>query len=195
MSKLYRPSNNFLISIPLTQSFQAEYLPAVSCPKLNTKAMECHICMEDFDSTLRRPKCIIPCGHTVCQHCLEDLKNHVCPTCRKEFSGPVTSLPDNYAILNLVENKHRPKSPSSTSISTNKLWCRKCKKAATDECGDLEHTLCSLRKLRSEQAARSCSEQSARRRGGGRVEDDLMLNHTTLEPWYRPIGTRDVIII
>ncbi|XP_034231341.1 RING finger protein 141-like [Thrips palmi] len=95
-------------------------LEVVSWSSFGTKAMECHICMEDFDSTLRRPKCIVPCGHTVCQQCLGNLKNQVCPVCRKEFSGPLTSLLDNYAVLNLVENKQRPKSPSSTSIPTNK---------------------------------------------------------------------------
>ncbi|XP_034242931.1 uncharacterized protein LOC117646231 isoform X2 [Thrips palmi] len=108
--------------------------------------MECVICVEKLDSARRRPKCI-PCGHTVCLQCISTRGKQVCPLCQQEFAEPVGSLPDNFFLLKLIEKEDR------CSDQRLWLWCRDCSKAATDDCEDRDHSLCSLRKLRAEQSA------------------------------------------
>ncbi|XP_034243112.1 uncharacterized protein LOC117646342 [Thrips palmi] len=107
--------------------------------------MECNICMEKMNATERRPKCI-PCGHTVCLHCLTRISSQICPECRQGFAGPPNSLPDNYFLLGLMEKGQHNRTDAG-------LWCRDCSKVSSEDCADLGHVLCSVRKLRAEQAA------------------------------------------
>ena len=44
--------------------------------------MECEVCMEVFDQLQRRPK-FLPCGHTCCLGCLQQLAKPRCPTCTR----------------------------------------------------------------------------------------------------------------
>ncbi|XP_034250930.1 uncharacterized protein LOC117651224 [Thrips palmi] len=79
--------------------------------------MECPVCMDEFDVAARRPKSL-PCGHTVCSHCLEGLQQRLCPKCRKGFSDPA-KLPDNFSILDWANKQQsRPSQPSDSSGST-----------------------------------------------------------------------------
>ncbi|XP_034237268.1 uncharacterized protein LOC117642811 isoform X2 [Thrips palmi] len=107
--------------------------------------MDCNICMEPFNDSKRRPKCIVPCGHTVCLGCLQSMHTRRCPDCRQEFSGQVEELPDNFFLLGLIESK-------ASSNSDQRFWCRDCVQAATEDCVDQSHSLCSFRKMRAEQA-------------------------------------------
>ncbi|XP_034237901.1 uncharacterized protein LOC117643255 [Thrips palmi] len=105
--------------------------------------MECAICMEKLDTVDRRPKAL-PCGHTVCLNCLKGAASLTCPHCRKVFPGPPEALPDNFFLLGLIEERCH---------QDQRFWCRDCGQAATEDCVDLPHSVCSLRKLRAEQAA------------------------------------------
>lgn len=63
--------------------------------------MNCKICFENFDLNEHKPMVMIPCGHTVCQKCLERIKQQtldVCPTCRIQ----ITLDRPNYALIDLV---------------------------------------------------------------------------------------------
>ncbi|XP_034233003.1 uncharacterized protein LOC117640561 [Thrips palmi] len=117
--------------------------------------MECPVCLEDYDAAKRRPKSL-PCGHTFCSHCLGGLQPLSCPHCRRDFSEPAESLPDNFAVLGIVDQQ-RPLSSASggSQVLARKLWCVDCDKATADAdaCLDRGHTLCSPRKVLSERAA------------------------------------------
>ncbi|XP_052123255.1 uncharacterized protein LOC127749359 [Frankliniella occidentalis] len=91
--------------------------------------MECDICCEDFDKEERIPK-IVPCGHTVCLHCLEESNENACPTCHKAFSSVPASLLTNLTVLRLVEREGDVRVPRG--------WCSDCRAAATRRCWD-EH--------------------------------------------------------
>ena len=47
--------------------------------------MNCDICLEAFDHSIRRPFVLAGCGHTYCSSCLDQLANKKCSQCRKPF--------------------------------------------------------------------------------------------------------------
>lgn len=53
--------------------------------------MNCGVCLEPFDETLRRPKSL-PCGHSYCLACLQSLQRKECPFDRKVKSPVVSGL-------------------------------------------------------------------------------------------------------
>ena len=59
---------------------------------------ECPICLNTFGGSENKPL-IIPCGHTMCDECIE-LENQTieCPMCRQIFYD-IKSLPTNYALI------------------------------------------------------------------------------------------------
>ncbi|OMJ80622.1 hypothetical protein SteCoe_19108 [Stentor coeruleus] len=64
---------------------------------------ECHICSNPYTSAYRIPK-VIPCGHTFCSICLEDLQkrqNLICPQCQKSWdsSNPIST---NHSLVKLI---------------------------------------------------------------------------------------------
>ncbi|XP_035660445.1 uncharacterized protein LOC118405135 [Branchiostoma floridae] len=81
---------------------------AAASSSLGTQFQEeltCSICLELFT----RPK-VLPCQHTFCQDCLQDLAGRggtfQCPNCRQQVRLPpqgVTGLPDNLMAANMCE--------------------------------------------------------------------------------------------
>jgi hypothetical protein len=59
--------------------------------------MNCQLCLEPFDSSFRKPY-HISCPHTFCIICLNDLKENVCPNCKKL----ITEKHPNEAIMELI---------------------------------------------------------------------------------------------
>ncbi|XP_034240397.1 uncharacterized protein LOC117644856 isoform X2 [Thrips palmi] len=102
--------------------------------------MECHVCLEPFDSTERRPK-VLPCGHSFCFRCLQGLEIRKCPLDNKRFQSLPSNLPDNYSLIQF-------KPVDTTSLQ---FWCQSCQKTATQECVE-NHSVCSLKKVRAEEA-------------------------------------------
>jgi len=45
--------------------------------------MECGICYEQYDHSIRKPHLLSSCGHTYCLSCLKRLVDYSCPTCKK----------------------------------------------------------------------------------------------------------------
>jgi hypothetical protein len=54
--------------------------------------LECPVCLEIFDT----PTILPNCGHSFCEHCLNELPSKQCPSCRKPFDQDQVRL--NYAL-------------------------------------------------------------------------------------------------
>ncbi|KAK3908693.1 E3 ubiquitin-protein ligase SH3RF2 [Frankliniella fusca] len=59
--------------------------------------MECDICLEALDQAARVPKTVVPCGHTVCLQCLQQLTRGWCSDCR---AAAARRCWDEHAVLN-----------------------------------------------------------------------------------------------
>ncbi|XP_037086633.1 E3 ubiquitin-protein ligase SH3RF1-like [Pollicipes pollicipes] len=66
-------------------------------------ALECAICLNQLSDSNR----VLPCQHTFCLHCLQDVvasrgQLH-CPECRTPVTTPVDQLPQNIVLIRLLE--------------------------------------------------------------------------------------------
>ncbi len=87
--------------------------------------LECSVCLEGLDGSSK----VLPCQHTFCRRCLEEIvstKNELrCPECRMLVSIRLDELPANILLIRLLEGMknaksgigHSPllESPTSTS--------------------------------------------------------------------------------
>ncbi len=48
---------------------------------------ECSLCIESYDESKRKPLCLVPCGHTLCKHCTNQLVSNECPFCRLKIGN------------------------------------------------------------------------------------------------------------
>ncbi|XP_066270091.1 tripartite motif-containing protein 3-like [Branchiostoma lanceolatum] len=120
-----------------------------------SEELTCSICLELFT----RPK-VLPCGHTFCQHCLQDHAGRKvpfqCPNCRQQVRPPrqgVAGLPDSHIIANLCERlqtqatlseetREKPTSGNRCSVHPSeevKLYCKQCKVPVCHECFEESH--------------------------------------------------------
>lgn len=71
--------------------------------KLLNDLLECSVCFEMLDETSR----VLPCQHTFCRRCLEEiLESHHelrCPECRTLVDVKVEDLPSNILLMRLLE--------------------------------------------------------------------------------------------
>jgi hypothetical protein len=67
--------------------------------------MNCDICKEPFDHSIRKPFVLSACGHTYCLCCLKQLTVKKCPQCRKKFK----EILPNIALLNLIPESNYDK--------------------------------------------------------------------------------------
>ncbi len=64
--------------------------------------IECPVCMEEMGPN-KKPK-LLPCQHTLCEHCVDRLHMWLCPICREPFSANSSKkLPTNLSILQLID--------------------------------------------------------------------------------------------
>ncbi|XP_078665675.1 tripartite motif-containing protein 2-like [Branchiostoma floridae x Branchiostoma belcheri] len=117
--------------------------------------LSCSICLELFT----RPK-VLPCQHTFCQDCLQDLAGRggtlKCPNCRQQVTLPpqgVAGLPDNLMAANmcekvrkqetlLEETEKQPQSGNRCSFHPSeevKLYCKQCNLPVCTECCEESH--------------------------------------------------------
>lgn len=67
---------------------------------------QCPLCFEVYE-TARKPK-VLPCGHTLCELCIAELRHPLCSECGHEFvSSEAESMPTNFALLRENESKMR----------------------------------------------------------------------------------------
>lgn len=66
--------------------------------------LECSVCMEQLDATSK----VLPCQHTFCRQCLEEIYNTKnalhCPECRTLVTLRVDDLPPNILLIRLLES-------------------------------------------------------------------------------------------
>src|SRR6218665_602298 len=66
--------------------------------------LECSVCMEVLDGTSK----VLPCQHTFCRRCLDEIvvtKKHLqCPECRMPVTKRVEELPPNILLVRLLES-------------------------------------------------------------------------------------------
>ncbi|KAG0703830.1 Tripartite motif-containing protein 65 [Chionoecetes opilio] len=78
--------------------------------------MDCPVCLTVFDEIARRPR-TLPCGHTFCTPCVNDLKKQsqvTCPKCRVDHPVPEAGqFPITYAFEDLLRRMR-----SSTSLAS-----------------------------------------------------------------------------
>lgn len=78
---------------------------------MQTEFLYCPICSERYDITLRLPRIIHICGHTLCSQCILNLikrpEASTCPVGKEVLNGDYSKLeafPPNFTLRNLVEN-------------------------------------------------------------------------------------------
>ena len=71
--------------------------------KTLNELLECSVCLERLDSTSK----VLPCQHTFCKRCLEEIlitkKELQCPECRTYVTIPIDDLPSNILLIRLLE--------------------------------------------------------------------------------------------
>lgn len=71
-------------------------------------AEDCPVCLMTFDDTVQRPS-TLPCGHTFCMPCLNEITKQdklTCPTCRVEHVVPESGqFPVSYTIEALIRRQ------------------------------------------------------------------------------------------
>jgi hypothetical protein len=81
---------------------------------ISTKELEnsyrCIICDEFYNEKNKKPSCLVPCGHTICQECINSLSNNNCPTCRTEFNKNVTNWETLKTMNQVFHSKENHKS-------------------------------------------------------------------------------------
>ena len=112
----------------------------------------CCICEEVYDLEERKPR-LLPCSHTFCSCCLQQMKtidNNLCPVCRESWEDKsVDSLP---FIRQLVGYPDKIKSMTIVQSSVNKnicnhsgpstAWCEDCTSTLCTKCLEADHKSC-----------------------------------------------------
>lgn len=80
---------------------------------MDDELFECDICCEKFEEVGIHTPLVLPCGHTLCRQCVENLHTQVCPTCKHplhESSADSVVLPrNNWLVRCLVAYQHQHK--------------------------------------------------------------------------------------
>ncbi|XP_063839891.1 E3 ubiquitin-protein ligase SH3RF1-like isoform X6 [Scylla paramamosain] len=84
---------------------------------LLSDALECSVCLEQLGSNSR----VLPCQHTFCRRCLDDIvethKELRCPECRVLVEAAVDELPPNILLMRILESmKSAPRPALSQPI-------------------------------------------------------------------------------
>lgn len=107
-------------SLEIASTFnRVTVLPQSTNYSAGDSVLECPTCYSDFAQDEQHAPRVFPCGHSICQGCMEMLlktthSRHTikCPTCRQSTTV-AESLPRNFALVSLMEHL------TSTSTSTS----------------------------------------------------------------------------
>lgn len=81
--------------------------------------LECSVCLERLDTSSK----VLPCQHTFCKKCLEEIVNthHElrCPECRILVDVKVDDLPPNVLLMRILEGMRNAAPKSTKSIIKN----------------------------------------------------------------------------
>lgn len=88
--------------------------------------LECSVCLERLDTSSK----VLPCQHTFCKKCLEEIMNRHrelrCPECRVLVDIKIDNLPPNVLLMRILEGMRNatPKSIKSHTRNTPGLQQR-----------------------------------------------------------------------
>jgi len=81
-------------------------------PNELSEILECSVCLERLDHTSK----VLPCQHTFCKRCLEEIqsarKELRCPECRILVHEEIDDLPANILLVRILEGLNR-KTPTA----------------------------------------------------------------------------------
>lgn len=96
----------------------SSFYTVMDCKELS-EILECSVCLERLDHTSK----VLPCQHTFCKRCLEEIqsmrKELRCPECRILVEDEIDNLPSNIILVRILEglNRRNPNSSERTSIT------------------------------------------------------------------------------
>ena len=105
--------------------------------------LECSVCLQVFQDPRN-----LPCGHTFCLRCIQNISSRLCSLCKREWSLPANGwqgLPKNFIVKNCITSLP---SISHCAVAENsshgavKFLCIDCWEPLCDKCGQ-GHTQCS----------------------------------------------------
>jgi hypothetical protein len=75
--------------------------------KIKDRKFQCEICLNDYDNQFRRPFVLVPCGHTLCNLCIDKIENKQCPNDRIVYTNKILNWEiqkrlSNYQVTSLV---------------------------------------------------------------------------------------------
>jgi hypothetical protein len=122
---------------------------------VDASLLECSICNNPFDETIRLPR-MLPCGHHFCTACLASLVNRktarskhtiTCPIDGAESdvkNGDATTLATNFGLMPLIAAALRPPPPVPAAHSTSDVACELCEEThdATHRCLECQQSMC-----------------------------------------------------
>ena len=118
-------------------------------------SITCCICEEIYNLEERKPL-LLPCSHSFCQSCLQQMKtgnNDLCPVCRSSWGGQsVDSLPFIRQLVETPEKTTTQTKDISAQSKSNCLthnanfifWCNTCDIPICSHCFIEEHKACDL---------------------------------------------------
>lgn len=78
--------------------------------------LECSVCLERLDTSSK----VLPCQHTFCKKCLEDIfhtnKELRCPECRVLVEIGIDDLPPNVLLMRILEGMRNVPRRTSTTV-------------------------------------------------------------------------------
>lgn len=84
---------------------------------------QCPLCFEAYE-TERKPK-MLPCGHTICELCVGELRETSCSECGRELGKlDAAAMPTNFALLSENESKLRLREQAEKTIFA--ISCNVC---------------------------------------------------------------------
>ena len=89
-----------------------------------TIALQCDLCLEDFNQDFRTPYSLILCGHTISQICLYEIctTKKACPWCRESFHGQIVN---RFILENIRPSKNPVNIPDPDKLKRIKMFFKK----------------------------------------------------------------------
>jgi len=84
--------------------------------------LECSVCLERLDTSSK----VLPCQHTFCKKCLEEIvsthRELRCPECRVLVDAKVDDLPPNVLLMRILEGMRNaaPKNQAKSALSSSR---------------------------------------------------------------------------
>jgi len=105
------------------------------------EALTCNVCLERYDTDVRRPKAL-KCGHSLCLTCLttwlEIQVKLVCPTCQKVSWEKLEEIPDNQSMKDILMGyemrcpRHSAVEVSAYCVGHMEIVCENCGHTGTE---------------------------------------------------------------